>query len=249
MSTQSLTVAAFQGKAIYEDIPQSLAVIKEAILWAGKTQVDILCFPECFLQGYILDEAKAYQASLDLFSDEFTLILESLYSEQTTIILGLIEKDRNDIFNTAVVVEDGKLTGKYRKRHIHNKERFFTGGADSPIFEKKGVKYGVNICYDSRFPESAEALVKQSAHVIFCPLNNSMPHDAAAEWKDRHIRILISKAKMSGCWIVSADVVEESAANTGYGCTSLVSPTGEVLEYLEQLKPGKFLKQISIDIN
>lgn len=247
MRLLSITVAAFQVRAIYEDISQSLSVIKKALTWAEKRNVDIICFPECFLQGYILNGVKARKVGLDLDSEEFNDIVRSLFSNRTTIILGLIEKERSNVYNTAVVIEKGKLIGKYRKHYIHNKENFFTCGTDFPIFKKSGIKYGINICYDSRFPESAEAIVKQGAQIIFCPLNNSLSHAKADEWKDKHIQYFIDKAQMSGCWIISADVVEKSEINTGYGCTSLVSPKGEVVEYLEHLKEGKFLKKIAVD--
>ncbi len=244
---RSVCVSAFQGRAIYGDIPQALKVIKETMRQTEKENVDILCFPECFLQEFTWDdEEKTRAVSIDLGSGEFAAILDSLFSEKLTIILGLIEREKEKIFNTAVVIEKGKPIGKYRKRHIHNKESFFTCGVDSPIFEKSGIKYGINICYDSRFPDSAELLVQQGAQIIFCPLNNSLPHEKANNWKDKHLPYFIDKAKMSGCWIVTADVVEQSETNTGYGCTCLVSPEGEVVECLEQLKQEMFTRQITV---
>jgi len=224
MNLKKITVSVYQGHAIYENTTKTLEVIKEVIHWSENEKVDILCFPECFLQGYILNEAKARKASLDLNSKDLHDILHTLDNHSATIILGLIEKDGNSIHNTAVIIEKGKLIGKYRKHHILNKEDFFTCGTDFPIFKKNGIKYGINICYDSRFPESAETLVRQGAQIIFCPLNNSLPHTKADEWRNKHIQYFIAKAQMSGCWVISADVVEKSETNTGYGCTSLVNP-------------------------
>ncbi len=236
----TLTAAAYQGSALYGEVKRSLQVIKDVVQWAEDSRVDILCFPECFLPGYILEENRAQEMSLALDSQDFESVLKALKTENTTIILGLIEREKDKIFNTAVVIEKGRLVGKYRKHFIHHKETIFTPGTDFPIFDKNGIKYGINICYDSRFPETAEKLVKQGAQIIFCPLNNSLPHTKAVEWQNKHLEYLRTKAKTSGCWIMSADVVESSAANTGYGCTSLVSPKGEVIEYLEHLKVGKF---------
>lgn len=246
MTTKSFTIAAIQPKAIYDNLPKTIATIKNALVWAETEKVDILCLPECYLQGYILDPTIAQTVSLDLNSSEFFDILHSLNAPNITLILGLIEKDKDKIYNTAVVIEKGKLIGKYRKNHIHHKENFFTCGTDYPIFEKRDIKYGINICYDSQFPESAEALTKQGVEVIFCPLNNSLPHITADKWRDQHIKYFVEKAKTNKCWVISSDVIEKSETNTGYGCTSLVNLQGEIVEYLEQSKPGKFVKQILV---
>lgn len=246
MITKSLTVAAIQVETIYDNLPKTTAIIKNALIWAEKEKVDILCFPECYLQGYILDPTKAQSVSLDLNSNEFLNRLSSLNTPKVTLILGLIEKVQGKIYNTAIVVEKGKLIGEYHKNHIHNKEGFFARGTDYPIFEKRDIKYGINICYDSQFPESAEELTKQGVKVIFCPLNNCLPHVTADKWRDQHIKYFVDKAKTNKCWVISSDVIEKSEANTGYGCTSLVNPEGEIIEYLEQSKPGKFVKQILI---
>ncbi|HYD35151.1 MAG TPA: carbon-nitrogen hydrolase family protein [Vitreimonas sp.] len=246
MTSTNVSVAAFQGQAIYSDIPKALKVIKETLQWAESKGVDILCFPECYLQGYTWSEEISRKVSIELHSADFKHILEQLHSYKTTVILGVIERDAEKIYNTAVVIEKGKLLGKYQKCHIHNKEEFFTCGTAYPIFKKKGIKYGINICYDSRFPDSTEALAKQGAQVIFSPLNNSLPHAKADDWKDKHLPYFIEKAKQSGCWIVTSDVVDNSETHTGYGCTALVSPDGKVIEYLEHSKQGNFLRKLSL---
>lgn len=245
MSNQ-LTIAAFQGRAIYDDVDKSLAVISKTVSWAESKNVDILCFPECFLQGYILDVDMARQVSLDLNSPEFDRILQQLQSDSITTILGVIEREGDSIYNTAVVIEKGKLMGKYRKHFIHNKESFFTAGLKFPIFKKKGITYGINICYDSRFPESAQALVKQGAQIIFCPLNNSLPHAKADEWRYKHIQYFMEKAQYSSCWIVSADVVDSSETNTGYGCTCVVNPAGKIIDEIEHSKEGGLVQNITL---
>lgn len=242
----TITLAAYQGRALYQDMPRNLQVIQQTLLWAEQAGVDILCFPECFLQGYILDPTTARAVALAIDSTELAHIALSLMSSRVTIILGLIEQAEPYLYNSAVVIEQGQIIGTYRKRYIHNKEMHFTPGESSPIFVKNGIRYGINICYDSRFPESAELLVKQGAQIIFCPLNNSLPHPKADEWRDKHIQYLIAKARQSHCWIVSADVVEESATHKGYGCTALLNPQGEIIEYVAHLEVNQFARTIVI---
>jgi predicted amidohydrolase len=42
-------------------------------------------------------------------------------------------------------------------------------GGRPPVFEIDGMKCGVMICYDLRFPELARGLALDGAHVLFVP--------------------------------------------------------------------------------
>jgi predicted amidohydrolase len=68
--------------------------------------------------------------------------------------ISLIEVERDRLYNTAVVVERGVLIGRYRKTRLLRGEAIFTPGADSPIFEAGGLRFGINICYGGRPPSS-----------------------------------------------------------------------------------------------
>ena len=52
----SIKVDAVQAHDIQGDVPASLRVVIEAMRRADNANVDVLCFPECFLQGYTLDD-------------------------------------------------------------------------------------------------------------------------------------------------------------------------------------------------
>ncbi len=246
MKTNHITVGAYQGHAVYGDIANTMQTIRNVIDWAQKEKVDILCFPECFLQGYFLESAAAHKASIDVGSTQFREILNALYSDSVTIILGLIEKRENNIFNTAVVIEKGELIGTYSKQHLLNKEAHFTKGSGEPVFQKNGVRFGINICYDTRFPESSKAMVSNGAQILFYLINNSLPHATADKWKDAHVPYWKQRASENSCWVMTADVIEESQTNTGYGFTTLINPHGDVVESLPHLKPGHIKHSITL---
>lgn len=246
MSLPGLTIAAYQGPAIYGDTERSLENISETIRWAENAGADLICFPECFLQGYFPDEDQARSHSFDLSSEEFQKILERLQSHEPTLILGVIEQEEAKLYNTAVVIDRGKLIGKYRKQHLKGKESFFVAGNESPVFAKRGIKYGINICNDANYPASAKELADQGSQVIFYLLNNSLPHDVARRCRTLHFKNLIERAQDTGCWIVSSDVTEESATTTGYGYTAIVNPDGKVLEQVAELSHGRIMRYLPI---
>jgi len=226
-------IGAIQPHDIQGDIVASLRVICRAMEQADAEGIDILCFPECFLQGYTLDSKETHERSIDLSSSEFETIMHTLQDYNVTIILGLIEKDDKGFYNTAAVIRQGTVLGTYRKVHLF--ERNFRPGEAYPTFTGNDLPFGVNICYDARFTEGPTELTAQGAKVIFYPLNNRLPHEKASHYRDMHISNLVARAKENECWVVSSDVVAQDETHTGYGCTSIVDPQGAVVAKAAEL--------------
>lgn len=236
-------IAAVQAQDIQGDIKAALRSIHEAMTRADSESIDILCFPECFLQGYTLNGKETKERALDLTSSQFKEILHTLANYKVTIVLGLIEKDAEGFYNTAAVIQQGKLLGTYRKVHLF--ERNLQPGETYPVFTVNDLTFGVNICYDARFTEGPAELTAQGAKAIFYPLNNRLPHEKAVNYRDKHIPDLVARAQESGCWVVSSDVVAQNDTHTGYGCTAIVNPQGEVVARVQELEPGMVAAELS----
>lgn len=213
-----------------------LATIKEYLQRADEESTDIICFPEGFLNGYTRDESQARKIAIDLQSAEFTSILTKLKVFAVCAIIGVIEIEDGKLFNTAIVVGEGKLLGKYRK--THPQEGIFEAGTEYPVFNVKGYKFGINICYDANFPEASQKLAEQGAEIIFFPLNNVLPIASAEKWQYKHIENLIQRARETSAWVVSSDVIAQHDESIGYGCSAIVSPAGEVVEKVQELSRG-----------
>jgi len=231
-----MLIATAQLEDIQGDIEASLCIINQMMERADRERVNILCLPECFLQGYTLDESETKNRALDLSSQQFYAMLDDLSSYNTALILGLIEKEEKGFYNTAVVIHRGKLLGKYRKVHLFEKN--FQPGDSYPVFTVNGLTFGINICYDARFSEGAVALAKQGAQVVFYPLNNKLPTEKAITYRHKHIPNLVARAKEANCWVVSSDVVVHEKEYMGYGCTAIVNPMGSIVERVEELAEG-----------
>jgi predicted amidohydrolase len=238
----SYKIATYQAQDIQDDIPSSIHAISLAMEEADANGINVLCFQECFLQGYTLNETETRKRALNLASAQFTKLLKKLADYKTAAIVGVIEEENGLYFNTAAVIQRGALLGKYRKVHLFEKN--FQPGENYPVFAVDGLCFGINICYDARFAEGAKALATQGAKVIFYPLNNRLPTEKAIKYREMHLPNLIERAKETGCWIVSSDVVVEDAHTIGYGFSAIVNPSGEIIQSIPELKTG----MVSCDI-
>lgn len=244
--TSTVRVGACQTPEVREDVDTALSIIECYAEQARLEGVDLLCFPECFLQGYLVDEEQARHHTLDLDSAAFAEILQRLASTSPTLVFGMIERSDEKLFNTAVMIERGRLIGRYRKSHLLDGERVFTPGTAYPIFDVAGLKFGINICYDMQFPEAAMAVAAQGARLMLGPSNNMMRRSRADEWRHLHTPMRAERAKEAGVWLVSADVVGENEGRISYGTSTIINPQGEVVAQLPPLQTGMIVAEIGL---
>ena len=71
-------------------------------------------------------------------------------------------------YNTQLVISPDGIEGKYRKSHVHTTEISTRRHGDGlPIFDHPKIRFGVEICYGTHFPEISTALADKGAERIF----------------------------------------------------------------------------------
>jgi 5-aminopentanamidase len=218
------------------NLDQRIASICADMAEAEALDIALVCFPECHLTGYTYDAAQAAEVALTLDSADVLKTVDRLAPFRTGLILGLIERDGDHLYNTALVISGGRILGRYRKTHPN--ERCFTAGHDYPVFDLAGLCFGVGICNDANYPQAAAQLAASGARTIFYPLNNLLPPDIATRWRARSPQNLKDRAHQTGCVVVSADVTGTVAGQTSYGCTQIVSAQGHVMAEVPEGQSG-----------
>ena len=240
-----MKIAACQMPHIHNDPQRALSLIVSNATDAQHRGVRLVCFPECFLQGYDVCMEHVDEVAIDTGSSEFSRILESLSGLEPVIVVGMIERERNRFYNTAVAIDHGRLVARYRKTHLLKGEQtVFEAGEDYPVFDVCGITIGINICYDLNFPEAITGAARAGARLVACPCNNMMRRSSAEQWKFRHNEIRARRAREEGVWLLSSDVTGESNDRISYGPTAVIDPNGMVVDQVPLMTTGVIVVDI-----
>jgi len=140
-----------------------------AYLRAGMGQgVDIMCFPEMSITGYV-NPLRCPEAVLHLDGPEVARVLTMTKDMPMTAIAGLIEGNpHGKPFITQIIAHAGKLLGVYRKQTIVEDEvNWFAPGSTGAVFQHPKVLFGVSICADIATPELFTEQARLGAQIVF----------------------------------------------------------------------------------
>jgi predicted amidohydrolase len=89
-------------------VAAAVSVIQDFAGQATAAAVDLLLFPECFLQGYLVTERHVHHHGFDVGSQNFAAVLAKLAGIRPTLVLGMIERWGGAHYNTALVITAGR---------------------------------------------------------------------------------------------------------------------------------------------
>ena len=157
-----LRIGMAQINTTVGDFAGNTQKILEAINEARSLGVDLLTFPELAICGYPPEDLLFKPQ----FIEENLRSLERVASGSSglTIVVGFVDA-KEDIYNAAAVIYDGKLVGVYHKIYLPNygvfdENRYFRAGSECPVYIIAGVGVGINICEDIWYeagPATAQA--------------------------------------------------------------------------------------------
>ena len=246
-----MRVAAYQAPLLPPgSMEAALDLVCEQIEWCEAQNVTVLCCPEGMLGG-LADYAPDPRAiALNVASAAFDAVLSRLASDRVAAIIGFTElDDRGRLFNSAAICRNGRLTGLYRKRHPFINRSVYQAGDTMPVFTMDGLTFGVNICLDSTFPESARLVASKGATALFVPTNNGLPPGRADERIVAEARALDARRAMdNGLAVIRADVTGRAGDLTACGSSGIVAPDGTVLGEVAPSTIGIVVADISEEL-
>jgi NAD+ synthase (glutamine-hydrolysing) len=119
-----------------------------------KMGADLLAFPEMAITGYPPEDLLLMPKFIEANLKAVRRIAKATSS--ITVLLGFVDK-KEDIFNGAALLQNGKLVTSYCKTFLPNygvfdEDRYFKAGTENFIFVLKSVPIGPSICEDLWYP-------------------------------------------------------------------------------------------------
>ncbi len=259
MNQLKISTAQFENKS--GDKTYNLSVIEKLAAQAAAEGSDVIAFHECSITGYTFARTLSKAQMLDLAEfipqGESILKLTEIAKKYNIIVLaGLFEKDENDfLYKAYVCVDQNGLVAKYRKLHPFINPHL-TPGDSYCVFDLKGWKCGILICYDNNIIENVRATTLLGANIIFMPhvtmcTPSTRPGAGFVDpalWENREkdptslrlefdgmkgrgwlMKWLPARAYDNGIYAIFSNPIGMDDDQLKNGCSMIVDPFGDVL--------------------
>ena len=262
-----LEIASVQFEHKSGDKRYNLNRIYELSKEAKQRGAEVVCFHECSITGYTFAHG--------LSRDELLIIAENISDSQSVktiqgfaeeldviILAGLFEKDESDkIYKAFVCVNKKGLVAKHRKLHPFINPNILPGNSYT-IFELKGWKCGILICYDNNIIEHVRTTNLLGADILFMPhvtMCTPSPRPGAGFidpklWENRQndptslrlefdsmkgrawlMKWLPSRAYDNAMYVVFSNAIGMDADQVKNGCSMIIDPYGDIIAECRQL--------------
>ena len=224
-----MRLAAYQFD-VTGDVKKNTEKIKTAIEKAAAENADFIAFPECAISGY---PPTNLASSKDFDLEALPAVLKELQelsdAHKITILVGSIAFDETYV-NRAFLIAPKRDIKHYDKRALYgwDSENFARGNTDG-IFEINGLKVGVRICFEARFPEYFRELYKAKTDlnvVIFYAVSDTDETDKYNVLRSH----LISRAAENVTPIFAVDAITPFQSAP----TCFINASGKVLAETER---------------
>ena len=202
------TVAACQLAVADLDVAANLAAV-ESRLDGLPESVDIALFPEYALTGFVPDD-RVDDAALRIDGERLDRLHDLAAARQTALLVGFVERDGDDRYNTTAYLAPDGTTTTYRKRHLRGREaEILTAGDDLVTVETPVGTAGILTCYDLNFVADSAELVDRGTDALF--VGGAWPAAYSENW-----RLLLRARALDGVrWVVGAGRTGRRTAPAG----------------------------------
>src|SRR5690242_18585714 len=258
MRTLKIAVAQFEPKDGDKDY--NLSVIENLTAKAKARGAEVISFHEMSITAYTFfkdltrEEVVSYAEKVPDGASTKRLI-EIAAKHDITVLAGLVEIENDKLYNTYICVDKTGLKAKFRKLHPFI-SKYLSPGNEYVVFDIKGWKSGILICYDNNVVENVRATSLLGAEIIFAPhvtmcTPSAMPGRGFVEdalWQKREqdpvplrmefdgpkgrgwlMRWLPARAYDNGVYYVFTNPIGYDGEHLKNGNSLILDPYGEVL--------------------
>ncbi|WP_462331712.1 carbon-nitrogen family hydrolase [Schwartzia sp. (in: firmicutes)] len=230
-----MKISVLQLPVVIGDRAQNQQTLRSMFAQAMEEKPDVVLMPELWDIGF-------YPRPLEDYTDEGAASAKAVLSKlakiyRVNIVGGSVAAQLGDAVENICCIFDreGNCIADYSKSHLFSPARehdSFRAGSQVTTFTLDGVRCGVIICYDLRFPELARRLALSDIDILFIPA--AWPTVRLAHW-----RLLTQARAVENQFFVAAANGSGSFANGMplAGHSALIDPWGEILAEADE-KPS-----------
>lgn len=225
-----IRIALVQMQAKVGDCAANAGTMKRFMCEAAEAGVQLVCFPETSLTGY--DAKRAEELAVASSCEEVHMVFDDADELGIAVCFGFFELgEGGEVFIAQPLHVQGK-TLWHRKTHLGAGERATVmPGDELETIDVFGVRVGVQVCWETHFPELSTIQRAQGAEVVLMPFASGASGDVR---RDTWTKYLPARASDNGMYVLACnalhdpDVVKSPTA-LGGGLLA-VDPHGEVMD-------------------
>ncbi len=214
-----------------------------------QARADVVMLPELAVSGYP-PEDLLFHAGMRA---QVARSLERLKSEihGITLIAGYPEYDGDHIFNSAIVIRDGRVLANHRKSCLPNyrvfdEKRYFTPGVEATVLEIGGIRAGVLVCEDIWEAEPAGAAKAAGAEVLL--VINASPYEVGKQ-AQREELVVRQRVREVGLPVVFVNLLGGQDELVFDGNSFAMESSGVVTTRAPAFVEGLFTVDLSVDVD
>jgi predicted amidohydrolase len=178
MSTKASFTIGTCGFPVDKDINRNFRYIIRQLRLAKARGADVAHFPECALSGYAGSDFESYDGfDWETLKSRTGEILDEARDLRLWVILGSTHRltSPHKPHNSVYIIDDrGRIVDRYDKRFCAGDAAekigdlaHYSPGNHPAVFEVRGVKCGVLICHDYRYPELYREYKRLGVELVF----------------------------------------------------------------------------------
>ncbi len=263
-------IAAAVPELKVSDVLFNTEKIIELIHVAEENRTQVVCFPELCITGYTCADLFFQQQLQEEVLKALSEIQMATLSVSCAVIVGAPLRFRNRLFNTAVVLQKGRIIGIVPKTFLPNhgefyEKRWFVSGKNfhgqtivcneqevpfgvDLIFFSPSFSFGIEICEDlwAPLPPSTE-LCMAGAEIIFNP---SASNELIGKHEYRLQLIEQQSARCHAGYVYSSSGMYESTTDLVFSGSAVIAENGKILETSKRfsLDSQLIFNEIDVDI-
>jgi len=243
--SQTLRIALAQLDFFVGDVEGNATRVLEAAADArDRLKADLIVFPELTLSGYPPEDLLFHASMRRKVSEALGGVVRELSG--IAAVVGYPEYDGRAIFNSAALIDGGRIVSKHRKECLPNykvfdEKRYFTPSQVATVVVFRGVRLGLLICEDIWEPEPARRTKAAGAELLL--VINGSPYEL--NYQARREKVALDRVRDVSLPLLYVNVVGAQDELVFDGGAFAMNSAGEIVRRAAPFEPGLFPVEVA----